>query len=249
MRKIPIVLIFLAVSFVCLHTASPETEDVRFPAFSGFVNDYATVLSAETKGKIEALITEVEKKTSAEIAVAVIKTTGPLTIEQYATGLFEKWGIGKKGEDNGILIVVAVADRKARIEVGYGLEDTITDLRSKLIIENQMVPYFKKGDYNSGIFGAVSGIAVYVGQKYGVKFDADIKPLESRNGAGKESPMSGLLILLFFVLIFGMRFGTLLFLSSGGTSHWSGGNHSSFGGGFGGFGGGFSGGGGSSGSW
>ena len=192
-----------------------------------------------------------EQQTSAEIVVVTVRTTAPLTLEGYAVELFQKWGIGKRGTDNGVLLLVASDDRKVRIEVGYGLEGAITDLQSKLIIEDIIVPYFKKGSFDGGIAAGSIMLAKLAGEEYGVDLDlkAEVGKLPVGAGAGrKASPLSGLFTLIFFILIFGFRFGSLFFFMSGG-GYWSGGSGGSFGGGFGGFGGGMSGGGGSSGSW
>jgi uncharacterized protein len=247
MRRVKIfltvVVIFLAGHIVC------TAQDVRFPSPKGFVNDYAGMLSGGARQKLENFLVGFERKTGAEIAVVTVNTTSPLTIEQYAVELFQKWGIGKKGKDNGILLLAALADRKVRIEVGYGLEGAVTDLQSKVIIEELVVPNFKKGDYDKGITSATVVLAKIVADEYGVELDFKEQGIEvPTRGRRKGSPLGSLFTLLFFMLIFGFRFGTMFFLMSGG-GYWSGGSRGSFGGGFGGFGGGMSGGGGASGSW
>jgi uncharacterized protein len=238
-----VLLLFLAGHTVC------GAQDVRFPTPKGFINDYAGILSSDTRQKLENFLTEFERKTGAEIAVVTVTTTSPLTIEQYAVELFQKWGIGKKGKDNGILLLAASADRKVRIEVGYGLEGAVTDLQSKVIIEELIIPNFKKGDYDNGVTSATVVLAKIVADEYDVDLELGKQgiavPAHARR---KSSPLGSLFTLLFFILIFGFRFGTMFFLMSGG-GYWSGGSRGSFGGGFGGFGGGMSGGGGASGSW
>jgi len=225
-------------------------QEAAIPAPSGFVNDYAGILSSGAKSEISRLAERVEEKTSAEIAVITVKTTSPLTIEQYAVELFQKWGIGKEGMDNGVLILVAVDDRKVRIEVGYGLEGAITDLKSKVIINDLMTPAFRKGDYDIGVASGVVMIAKIIRDEYGV--DLDLKGASEALPAGRRggrSPLGSLITLIFFILIFGTRFGMFFFLMSGSGGYWSSGGGGSFGGGFGGFGGGMSGGGGASGGW
>jgi len=227
--------------------------DVRYPAPGGYVTDTAGIISRDARMQIENLLGGIERKTTAEIAVVTVPSTSPLTIEQYAVGLFEKWGIGKKGKDNGVLILVASVDRKVRIEVGYGLEGVITDLESKFIIEKGMIPYFKQGNYTAGVVTAITRISKLIGEEYGIEIDPErmVAAVPLKGGRRQGSPASALLSFLFFVLIFGFRFGSLFFFMSGAgrRSYWSGGSGGSFGGGFGGFGGGFSGGGGASGSW
>ncbi|MCL4378287.1 MAG: TPM domain-containing protein [Actinobacteria bacterium] len=139
--------------------SSDEAGNINYPAYSGFVNDYTNTLSDEWKIKTENLTQEVERKTSCEIAVAIIGSLNGSSIEEYAAGLFNSWGVGKKGKDNGVLLLVSMKDRKLRIEVGYGLEGIITDLEAKEIIDNVIVPRFKENNYNSGIYNGVVAIA------------------------------------------------------------------------------------------
>ena len=113
---------------------------IEYLLYTGSVNDYTGMLTEEWKTKTEQLAASVESQTSCEIAVAVIDKLNGISIEEYAAGLFNKWGVGKKDKDNGVLLLVAIADHELRIEVGYGLEGTITDLEAKDIIDNVIVP-------------------------------------------------------------------------------------------------------------
>ncbi|MDD3089232.1 MAG: TPM domain-containing protein [Candidatus Omnitrophica bacterium] len=225
---------------------------VRYPSYSGYVNDYAGVISDEAKREIENLLASVERKTTSQIAVATVRTTAPETIEQYAVGLFADWGIGVKGKDNGILFLVAVEDRKVRIEVGYGLEGTVTDVYSKVIIDSLVVPAFRQGNYDLGVASGVVELVKLVSEHYGVEIDLseEAPALADAGQKEKASPVATLFfMIIFFVFIFG-RWWPLFFLgASGRGSRWSSGGGGSFGGGFGGFGGGMSGGGGASGGW
>lgn len=125
---------------------------------AGFVNDYTGTLSSEQKQSLENKLTQFEKDTSNEISVVMIKTLEGDTIEGFAVDLFKEWGIGKKGKDNGILILVAKDDRKMRIEVGYGLEGALTDAQSNWIINSIMKPAFRADDFYKGIDGAVDKV-------------------------------------------------------------------------------------------
>jgi uncharacterized protein len=144
--------IFAAVPFFVLGYTSPGKP-------TGFVNDFAGIISAAEKTELETTLTELEKQTGAEVSVVTIPSLGNETVETYAVKLFEEWGIGKKGEDNGLLLLVALEEKKVRIEVGYGLEGYITDVRSSAIIRNVLTPAFKNGNYGEGILSATRMIA------------------------------------------------------------------------------------------
>jgi len=248
MKKILIALSVMAICFTALNVYSEE--NVRFPAPTGFVNDYVGILTPQAKAQIESIAREVETKTHAEIAVAIIRTTAPLGLSDYAVKLFKTWGIGTENMDNGVLVLVSIGDRKVRIEVGYGLEGALTDLKSQLIINELIVPAFREGNFDRGILSCVNAVAKIIATEYGVELDTYSKTLDTTAGTKKTRRRGGgLATLLFFILIFGFRFGTMFFLMGSGSSYWSGGGGGSFGGGFGGFGGGMSGGGGASGGW
>src|SRR5690606_22202488 len=224
----------------------------------------------ETERALTAKLEAFEKKSSDQIVVATIDSLEGEAIEPYANRLFRAWRLGQAGEDNGILLLVAVADRRMRIEVGYGLEGTLTDLHSKLIIENTMVPAFHAGDFSGGISGAVDDIIMVL--------EGNAAELEARAERNQESE-SGLPlpVILFLIMwgtlffggmamsllapVFGRKIGpgryawlgmTIVLGGSGGARRrggsWSRGGGYSRGGGFSG-GGGSSGGGGASGSW
>jgi len=133
-----------------------------FPDYQGFVNDYAGLLSTNAKAQLDAKLTQLEKDTSAEVAVVTIKSLEGDSVEDYAVRLFEKWGIGKKDKNNGVLLLVALDDRKMRIEVGYGLEPVITDGRAGRIRDEQILPRFKADDYEGGIIAGVDAIEQYI---------------------------------------------------------------------------------------
>ena len=133
---------------------------------SGFVNDFAGVISEQAEYELEAFLADYEKQTSNEISVAIIKELRDETIETYAVQLFEEWGIGKKGQDNGALFLVAVDDNKMRIETGYGLEGDLTDIESKRIVSTVVPPYFRSDDWDEGVRAAVVGMISAIGGEY-----------------------------------------------------------------------------------
>lgn len=124
----------------------------------GFVNDFAGVLSSSEKSSLESKLSDFDSKTGNEIAVATIQSLDGDTVENFAVKLFQDWSIGKKGKDNGVLLLVAVQDRNVRIEVGYGLEGVLTDAQSYWIIQNIMLPAFRDGKFYDGINGAVDKV-------------------------------------------------------------------------------------------
>ncbi len=118
---------------------------MSYPADSGYVVDQSGIIDSAAQSRLEAWILELKQKTSAEVAVVTVDSTEPLSIEEYAVNLFQRFGIGQKGKDNGVLFLVAYKDRHMRIEVGYGLEGAITDAYSSQIINAIMAPEFKAG--------------------------------------------------------------------------------------------------------
>ncbi|MDA1314897.1 MAG: TPM domain-containing protein [Acidobacteria bacterium] len=223
---------------------------------TGFINDYAGVLSARAKGGLESLAVELKQKTGAEVAVAIVPTIGDDTIENYANLLAEKWGVGDS-EDRGALILIAVEDRKLRIEVGYGLEPIIPDGRAGEI-RDAMTPHLRASDYDAATVVAVTQVAGIVAQAAGVTLTGQVEQPAQRSRRGSWWPL--LLMMLLFLLPRRRRRGgwgdgavtTAWMLGGfgrGGFGGGSGGSGGSSSGGFGGFGGGGFGGGGASGSW
>jgi len=133
-----------------------------FPEPVGFVNDFAGLLSSSARAQLETQLVQLEQDTTAEVVVVTISTLNDEPIEYYANELFNDWGIGKTGEDNGILFLISLEDRQTRIEVGYGLESIITDGRAGRILDNDVIPNFKNGDYEQGIIAGIASIESYI---------------------------------------------------------------------------------------
>ena len=206
----------------------------------GHVNDFAHILKPETVTTLEKALTDFQTKTGAEIAVVTIDSHGQdETIETYAEKLFQKWGIGKEKEDNGVLILVSRDDREVRIEVGYGLEPTVTDISSGRIIRDIIVSKFQEGDYDQGIADGVGAITTLV--------SGEALPEPVQNKFDESKIIWIIFIVIYLIIIYKNRNrkGGPPFIFLGGLGGGSG--RSS--GGFGGFGGGSSGGGGASGKW
>ena len=228
----------------------------KLPKPVGYVNDFASVIDKNSKLKMERLAEVIKKTTGAEIAVATVKSIEPYaSIEDFSIALASKWGIGEKGKDNGVLLILAMKERKVRIEVGYGLEGIIPDGLAGEIIDKSMLPYLKSGNYSTGLlkgFEAVSGI---IAKEYKVdlsKYNLNVR--ESKKYTRQGSFPMGLISFIILLFLFGGgRFflWPLLFLGGfSGRGFFGGGfgsgGGSGFGGGFSGFGGGGFGGGGAS---
>lgn len=229
---------------------------IQVPKLTGRVNDYAGILSAAEKGELERLLKETEEMTSAQVVLLTISSLSGDVLEDFSMRVAEDWKLGQAGQDNGVLLLVAVAERKIRIEVGYGLESILTDAKSGYIIRKNIVPKFKKGNYFSGIGSGLSTITGII------KKDFDISPeqlaefrKEQSKSKGSQLPIGLIVFVIIILLSFfkrgtrgrGYRTGTPWIFFGGGLGGSRGGG-SFGGGGFSGGGGSF-GGGGSSGGW
>jgi uncharacterized protein len=141
-------------SLVCAAAA----QSLSFPALTGRVVDEAGLLDAATRATLTQSLAELEQKTTDQLVVVTLKSLQGTSIEDYGYQLGRRWQIGEKDKSNGVLLIVAPNERKVRIEVGYGLEGTLTDAVSRLIIENSILPRFKVGDYAGGIKRGVEDI-------------------------------------------------------------------------------------------
>jgi len=257
----------IALALLALSFAGAVHADPTFPTLTGRITDEAGLLKVGDRSIIDAELADLEQKSTDQLAIVTLKSLQGYTIEDFGYQLGRKWGIGQKGKDNGILLIVAPNEHKVRIEVGRGLEPIMTDAMSKIIIENAIVPAFRKGDFAGGITAGVRDIKdVLLGDAEAVKERA-LGPRRT------DSPDTMQIILLIFwicVVLYilyavyrsaqaaqqagiagGRRAGRTVIIpgSSGGWGGgWSSGGDGGGGGGWSGGGGDF-GGGGSSGSW
>jgi uncharacterized protein len=243
--KITFIFGFLLLSVISFAKEIPDKSN-------SLVNDYANVLSASEEGELETKLRAYYDSTSTQIAVVIENSLDGDDLFDYCQRLAEGWGIGEKGKNNGVLIYVAVADRKARIHNGYGMEATVTDAISTRIRTQQMNPAFKAGRFYDGLDAATTSVIQAAAGEF----------VNDKNGNQSEKRPSAVVIIIIIIVIVilfsrggggrGNRsrggFGGPVFwggtFGSGGFSGGGGG-----GGGFGGFGGGGFGGGGSGGSW
>jgi len=255
---------FLYIIAITLCAFAMPLAALEAPEMNGPVNDLAGVLSAEDKASLTDYLTATNDQTGVQVAVLTVKSLEGDSIENFSMNVAKKWKLGQADKDNGALLVVAIDERALRIEVGYGLEGTLTDMQSGLIIRNVIVPYFKSGDYGAGI---TEGVNKIVGIATGNEtIQEETNTSGGVSGQGDTNVAGGITGFVFFIifmiimmiagrrrngvngrrsglggLFWGMFLGSLM--SGSGRSGSSFGGRSS--GGFGGGGGGFSGGGGS----
>jgi uncharacterized protein len=260
-RRAPIL-----IAAVVLGLAGIVAFALDFPPLTGRVVDQANVIDAQTRNALEAKLKDLEDKSSIQLVVATVKSLQGSDVETYANELFRFWKLGQAQKNNGVLLLVAPAEHKVRIEVGYGLEGTLTDALSSVIIASAVVPRFKAGDFSGGIERGVDGIInVLSGDSAGWQAKVDVRREDASSDFNKLFPILFFLLVLFICWYLsrhagggptgrgsGRRRGGPIFIPYGGPgwgSGWGGGGlGGGFGGGFGG-GGGSSGGGGASGSW
>lgn len=246
----------LSALFVLLVTAGLLTG-APLPEYKGPVNDLAGMLNRSEAQQLEAKIIQYRDQSGHEIGVLIVPTLGDQALETYAYDVFKAWGIGQKGKDDGVLFLIALEEKKARVEVGYGLEGELTDLECGRLVNKQspMAQRFREGDFAGGVSAVVDGIIVAIGGEYNPP-----KP-KDKDGKGFAAFVPFGFILFFLLLSilrrkksinkrFGGPFGGFGPFIGGFGGGLGGG---SFGGGGGGggfsFGGGSSGGGGASGGW
>jgi uncharacterized protein len=227
------------------------------------VVDLAGIIDGSITTKLNGYLRELEHKTTAQVAILTIKSLEGQSLEDLSISVaHDKWKLGQRGKDNGVLMLVALAEKKYRIEVGYGLEGILPDSLVGSIGRQYLVPYFKKGDYSSGIYAAALIIANEIAGDAGVKISglpAVKKSRQTQTGKKSSGPFGKIMSLLIFLVIFFIfirnprSFLAFMLLSAmgGRSGHWGrsgggfgGGGFGSFGGGGGGFGGG-----GASGGW
>ncbi len=261
---------FGCILLLCVLAASARAFE--FPALSGRVVDQANVIPAASRSAIEAKLKDLEDKSGIQLVVATVSSLQGKDVETFANELFRHWKLGEAKKNNGVLLLVAPSERKVRIEVGYGLEGTLTDALSKVIISSAVVPRFKANDIAGGIERGVDGIISVL-----TTDTADWQPkpkVRSEEQYGLFNQLLPLILVALFIFIFiamvsnargtagrwARRGGRSVFIPYGGSSRggdyasgsgWGGGSSGggfSDGGGFSG-GGGSSGGGGASGEW
>lgn len=247
-----------------LFAAVAAALDPRSLKPAGYVTDFSGVLDATARLDIERYCGAVEKATGAQIAIVTLPTLEGESVEYFANELFRAWGIGKKGEDNGVLLLLVTSERHSRLEVGRGLEPVITDGTAGSLLR-QMRPALQKGDYASALGTAVRSLGERIAASKGVTIDQTYAPRRQVEQEPDSIPWPFVVVVVFILLVMfmgrgrrgggggflpGMILGNMMGRSSyGGYGRGGFGGYDSGGGGFSGFGGGDSGGGGASSNW
>lgn len=268
-RRLLILIYLLSAAFSLHLDAAGGDELIRRLKPNGSITDKANLLPSSTEQRLRSVLDGLEEQTGAALVVVTLPSMEGGQIDDFTNRLFEAWGVGQKGNDNGVMFLIAVKERKMRIEVGYGLEGVIPDGLAGSIRDQYVVPYFKKNQMGTGIESGTQALASIIAEHYGL---TNIKK-PSTPKKGKILKSDDDWATLFFFLLFVAyiiriiirsyndddwgggtgRYGTRRYGSGGWYMGSSGGGRSSGGGfgggGFGGFGGGSSGGGGASGGW
>jgi uncharacterized protein len=215
--------------------------------------DLANILESDVETKLIRFLTELEQKTSAQVAVLTINSLDGESLERFSLHIaHDRWKLGQKGKDNGALLLVSLGDKKYRFEIGYGLEGILPDSLVGSIGRQFLVPYFRKGDYGSGVTLAVLAVVNEIAKNEGVNITG-FPDMSRFSSSAPQKKKFSIVRVIFSILFFAVALilfirhpwlFLLFFLGGGRRSGWGG----SYGGGFGGGGGGF-GGGGASGGW
>jgi uncharacterized protein len=185
--------LLLLLAGLLLAGACPARE---IPALSGRINDSASILSPATIAQLESVLENLETSDSTQIVVLTVTSLEGDSLERFSLETVEQWKIGQAQMDNGALLLIAVEDRKIRIEVGYGLEGSLTDLVSGQIIRNIITPQFRRGNFNQGVIDGVGAMIAAVQGEFQATTATSTSP--SRG----ERDIGGLMTAMFFILFF-----------------------------------------------
>jgi uncharacterized protein len=270
--RVPRCALILALALLCFQSIG-FAEKVSDLNPEGYISDFAHILGPSASAQLTALCGEVDQRAHAQTAVVTVHSLGGEPVDTFTNDLFTKWGVGYKGTDRGVMILLAVTDRRYRIEVGYGLEPILPDgLVGRF--GREVVPAFRAGKYDAGVAQLTLDVASTIARASGIKLASPVDAIPTYQPAGSSGSGSVLPLIIIGLVIFGVirslvsRLGGRRGPRPGGGWGWpwfwggfggsrgggfgggfGGGGFGGGGGGFGGFGGGMSGGGGASGSW
>lgn len=186
-------------SVIFILVTASSVFGLEVPALKGRVNDYGNILSAPAEHQLDAVLKELERTDSTQIVVLTIPSLEGEDIEGFSMRVAEQWKIGQKGNDNGAILLISKNDRKLRIEVGYGLEGSLTDLTSGRIIRDIIVPYFKRGDFDAGVSNGVYAMI----QAVRGEFKADPESVRKSQRRSSNPGLFGFLLIIFLVNMLG----------------------------------------------
>jgi len=238
--------------FLLILASTARAAGPTFPALTGRVVDNAGILSSSTQSQLTDMLAAHEQATGQQVVVVTLDSLQGYTVEDYGYQLGRYWGIGQKDKNTGALLIVAPKEHKVRVEVGYGLEGTLTDATTRTIIESDILPSIKRGDFNAGVIAGTTSILKVLGGSETVQADAQSNaPIDQNNLVPDWIILLAIIVWILLVVIRNRSGGRNQMRGVGPGTYYGGG----FGGGGFGGGGGFSGGGGSfggggaSGSW
>lgn len=200
MKRAAAVLAKMLVLLVCL-SICPAAAEYEKPTPLFYAADYAGVLSEEYEQYFVDQGAALQKATGAQIVVAAIPSLQGETIEEYANALFRSWGIGDEKENNGLLILLAVSDRKIRTEVGYGLEGALNDAKTGRLTDAYAIPYLREDAFDEGIFALYNAYLPLVYEEYGLQPPEDVQRAQPPEEEEEDDSIVELLIILAIILV------------------------------------------------
>lgn len=229
-------------ALVCAAAPAVAAEELQHLTPHGRVSDFAGVMTPQAVAQVESTLADLERRTGAQVAVVTVPSVPDGDVDRAAVDLFQRWGIGRGDKDNGVLILCAIQDRRARIEVGYGLEGALPDALTGRLMDAYLIPAFRQGDYSTGLVNTTLAVARIIGGE---------SPPADPTASSEVSPKAWLLLFGLFGIFIALAWVQAKRQRKGYRGGWwyGSGGHRGGGGGFGGFGGGSSGGGGASRGW
>jgi uncharacterized protein len=190
----------LGLTLALIMMAAGAQDLAPIPPLESRVTDKVGMLTQPQRNALENVLTEYESRTGSQIAILLVSSTAPEAIEQYSIRVADAWKIGRKGMDDGVILIAAKdnppALRRLRIEAGLGVQGVLTDAQSKRVLQDVIAPHFRQNDFYGGLVAGVSAITALLNQE---QFPA---PAAKRPQRGADSSLIGLIPLLFFVLMF-----------------------------------------------
>lgn len=192
----------LFLTFFLIFLVAPLFGELKVPVQNAWVMDTANVMNTSEKAQLEQYLENLDAQTDIQIAVYTVDSLSGYSVEEYSLAVVDFWKLGQKQSDKGVLLFVAMDERKIRIEVGYGLEGSLTDAKSGLIIRKVIAPYFQDGQFGSGIIAGVQTIANTVAGENAGYADTELTSVVAEDeSAGPSSAFSAVVLLLFLILM------------------------------------------------